>query len=67
MDTKMLYEQLSHWRNSTLPSDLRRPVDRETEFLAEYHAVRESTPILASRQSLVRRAVLWALEINCYL
>lgn len=37
-----------------MPLDLRRPVDRETEFPAEHRAVRE------------RRAVLWALENNCY-
>lgn len=50
-----------------MPLDLRRPVDGETKLPAEYRTVRESTPIPASRQIPVRRAVLWALENNCYL
>ncbi|OQD78796.1 hypothetical protein PENANT_c080G09005 [Penicillium antarcticum] len=66
-DAEILYEQLFHWRTSILPSDLRRPVDRGAESPAEHRAVRDSTPIPASRQVPVRRAILWALEINCYL
>ncbi|KAJ5766650.1 uncharacterized protein N7511_004266 [Penicillium nucicola] len=66
-DAEMLYEQLAHWRTSILPADLQRPVDRRAESPAEYRAVRESTPIPSSRLVPVRRAILWALELNCYL
>ncbi|KAJ6105177.1 hypothetical protein N7523_010251 [Penicillium sp. IBT 18751x] len=38
-DIEMLYEQLYHWRRSSLPSNLRRPIHRRTECPAEYQAV----------------------------
>lgn len=65
-DILALYEQLRDWRNNVLPSDLLGPIDRVTKTPAEHHAVRGSTPIPASRQNAVRRAVLWALKIDCY-
>lgn len=66
-DVSRIYEKLAHWRNHILPSSLRSPVEREVESPAQTRFIRGSTPIPASRQNAVYRAVLWALEISCYL
>lgn len=66
-DIPLLYEQLQQWRNNNLPHELRRPINRAGEFREESHTSGKYTPIPASRQIHVHRAVLWALEINCYL
>ncbi|KAJ6003766.1 hypothetical protein N7522_006458 [Penicillium canescens] len=66
-DITVLHEQLSHWRHNTLPLELQRPIDRENEFPAEDRTTRESTPIPVGRKVRLQRAILWALEIHCYL
>lgn len=66
-DITMLHEQLYHWRNDSLPSELRGSIDTGDESIAETRSYRGSTPIPASRVICLRRAILRALEIKCYL
>lgn len=66
-DITMLHEQLCHWRHNIIPLELQRPIDRENEFPVEGRATRESTPIPPGRKIRLQRAILWALEVNCYL
>ncbi|KAJ6081449.1 hypothetical protein N7499_006323 [Penicillium canescens] len=65
-DIRSLYELLRHWRKNILPPKLQQPIDRQSEVAEKARVAMTSTPI-AAREARLQRAVLWALEIKCYL
>lgn len=66
-DITTLYERLCYWRQNVLPLELQTPIDREDESPVKDRTARGSTPIPTGRVTRLQRAILWALEINCYL
>ncbi|CAI7640682.1 unnamed protein product [Penicillium pancosmium] len=66
-DVLCLYEQLHDWRVSSLPSALSEPQRGVAESSPENRSSRELAPDPASRSVNLRRMILWALQIYCYL
>lgn len=66
-DVLCLYEQLHDWRVSRLPLAPSESQRGMTEGSAENRSSRGLVPAPASRSVNLRRMILWALQIHCYL
>jgi hypothetical protein len=60
-DVRKIYDYLHYWRKHNCPSHLRRPM---TDFAGGLQSI---TSDAGNRHILLQRAVLWLLEINCYM
>lgn len=64
-DVQFVYEKLHHWKNNTCPRHLRRHEDSTGSLVT---IAPENFDDNAMKKHLqLRRAVLWALELNCVL
>lgn len=61
-EVRSIYEYLHHWRNHNCPSHLQRQVTGQG--VGGVQSI-SSTP--SNRHILLQRALLWLLEINCYM
>ena len=64
-DIQDIYEQIYHWRNHTCPPHLRRH-EESPGTLAAYNIIEDHSTEMR-RHIQLHRAVLWALEINCFM